>query len=150
MVRFARFVLSNVKNFDPADYPEFTGPLFPSLFDVYSDAITCESVEPVTPVLDPGSQSMSPASVRNLSTSTEVNFESSTHRQLPKQIGQYLTESDIVTDSEDVSDAILPLSRSPMPRSNSKQVPKNTNQQFAFKNPNLKREFHPSINGECL
>jgi hypothetical protein len=73
MVHFAHFVLS-VKKFDPADYLEFTGPLFPNVFEVYSDAITCESNEPVTPVLDPGSRFTSPASVGKFSTSMEVNF----------------------------------------------------------------------------
>jgi hypothetical protein len=109
--------------------------------------MTSESVEQGTPVLDPGSRSMSPASVGNHSTGTEVDSEPSTYQQLPKQIGQYPTDSDVITDLEGDTMS-LPPSRGPIPIPSFKQVPKNSNQQFAFRNPNLKHEFHPSINGK--
>ena len=108
--------------------------------------MTCE---PVTPVLGSGPQPISLASVGNHNTGTEVTSESSTSRQLPEQIGQYPTESDVITDLE--GDTMLPpMSQRPTPILNPQQVSINKGQQFAFRNPNLKHEFHPFINGKCL
>jgi hypothetical protein len=116
-------------------------PLFPSVFELYSDAITCGTAESES-VCDRRSRFTSPAW-------NYASPELSSIFQPPEEAGRCLTESDIMTGLSE--DEVLPSPSFP-PVPGSKQHPKrgNGNWKLGSKNPHLVYESHPLINGECF
>jgi hypothetical protein len=111
-------------------------PQFPGIFELYSDAITCETAKAES-LCDPGSPS-TPLAWNHASPELSSEFQ---------QAGRCLTESDTITDpseEDEASSSCFP------PAPGSKQHPKHGNRNFAFRNPRLTYELHPLVNGECL